>query len=120
MQLFVLTATVLCCTFITAEAADVPVIHYIPSFDFDGNLVTTDATVKTEHLEGGRWIPRNLTVLEVCRTSSSPFSLKKKFFFFHEKFPFKQIFNKVVSRHSLGRHDVSAEHHDGRLLGLQR
>lgn len=39
-------------------------VNYIPMFDYDGNLLTTDATVKLEHFENGVWVPRNLTTAE--------------------------------------------------------
>lgn len=39
-------------------------VNYIPMFDYDGNLLTTDANLKVEHLENGVWVPRNISSAE--------------------------------------------------------
>ena len=46
-------------------------VNYIPMFDYDGNLLTTDATVKLEHLEDGIWVQRNLTTAEWAAVSEA-------------------------------------------------
>ena len=37
-------------------------INYVPMFDFDANLLKTDAKVCIVHKEGNQWVPMN-----VCR-----------------------------------------------------
>ena len=35
-------------------------INYIPMFDFDANLLKTDAKVCIVHKEGNQWVPMNV------------------------------------------------------------
>lgn len=45
-------------------------INYVPMFDFDANLLKTDAKVCIVHKEGNQWVPMN-----VCRRLPLFFSL---------------------------------------------
>lgn len=45
-------------------------INYVPMFDFDANLLKTDAKVCIVHKEGNQWVPMNVCIPAHAQTSN--------------------------------------------------
>ena len=56
----VVAATALVVVAVVAAIGAAKTINYIPMFDFDANLLKTDAKVCIVHKEGNEWVPMNV------------------------------------------------------------